>query len=53
MNLAETIDHLNGIAPLEYAASWDNVVPIDPSLEKKVKDTPYDRYRSLRIRRSY
>ena len=38
MNLAETIDHLNGIAPLEYAASWDNVgLLIDPSLEKKVK----------------
>jgi dinuclear metal center YbgI/SA1388 family protein len=32
MNLKETVDHLNRIAPLEYAASWDNVgLIIDPS----------------------
>ena len=38
MNLAETIDRLNGRAPLEYASSWDNVgLLIDPSEEKKVK----------------
>lgn len=38
MNLAETIDRLNGIAPLAYASSWDNVgLLVEPSTKKKVK----------------